>query len=152
MVGYTQRMHKVLGKFPNYIIAISSTGPDHYSYGYDYVSASKAVIECMCRYLSYRFREEAVIINAVRSRAIKTQSLETIFGKELAPFVKKFVPDNYCIEAEEVADAIVGLCSGYCDAIRGQTITVDRGTSFFDNFMDMYTRYRKGHLNIKKLD
>ena len=65
--------------------------------------------------------------------------------------IKTFVPDNYWIEPIEVANAIVGLCSGYCDAVNGQTITVDRGTSFFDNFMDMYARYKNGTLDWQGL-
>lgn len=149
MISYIQKIKKVFGVLPNYIIGISSTGPDHYSYGYDFVSASKTVMECMCRYLGYRFRNDSVTINAVRSRAIKTQSFEDTFGKELSGFANKLsIPENYWIEPEEIANVILGLCSGYCDTINGQIIDVDRGTSFFDNLMEIYTRYKKSNLNF----
>jgi NAD(P)-dependent dehydrogenase (short-subunit alcohol dehydrogenase family) len=141
LVAYTMKIKEVFNTYPRYIIGVSSTGPDHYSYGYDFVAASKTVLEVLCRYLNYRLKEENVAVNIVRSRAIKTKSLENTFGNELEAFMKNLVPDNYWIEPIEVANAIVGLCSGYCDAIRGQTINVDRGTRFFDNYMDIYTRH-----------
>ena len=103
-------------------------------------------MEVFVKYLNYRLHKYGVCINAVRSRAIKTQSLENTFGKDLADFAKKFVPDNYWIQPEELSEAIVALCSGYCDIISGQTITVDKGTTFFDNLMEIYTRSQKNKL------
>lgn len=146
MIGYTKEIFNAFGHYPKYIIGVSSTGPDDYSIGYDYVAASKTVMEVFVKYLNYHLRGHDVVINAVRSRAIKTQSLENTFGKDLAEFTKKYVPDNYWIEAKEVAEAIAALCSGYCDSITGQTITVDKGTSFFDNLMEIYTRFQKNKL------
>ncbi len=143
MVAYTQAIHKVFGTYPKYILGVSSTGPDDYSIGYDYVAASKTVMEVFVKYMNYRLREFDVCINAVRSRAIKTKSLEATFGKELEAFAKQFVPDSYWIQPEELAEAMVALCSGYCDIITGQTINVDKGTSFFDNLMEIYTREQK---------
>ena len=143
MVSYTLKLKEAFNRYPKYIMGISSTGPDHYSYGYDFVAASKTVMEVMVRYLNYRLREEGVVINAIRSRAIKTKSLVDTFGGEMETFMKRFVPENYWIEPAELAEAIVALCSGYCDAISGQTLNVDRGTSFFDNLMDIYTRHLK---------
>jgi NAD(P)-dependent dehydrogenase (short-subunit alcohol dehydrogenase family) len=146
MVAYTKEIFNTFKHYPKYIIGVSSTGPDDYSIGYDYVAASKTVMEVFVRYINFRLREHGVCINAVRSRAIKTQSLENTFGKDLEEFTKQFVPDNYWIQPQEVSEAIVALCSGYCDIITGQTITVDKGTSFFDNLMEIYTRAQKKKL------
>ena len=143
MVGYTKEIYKTFGFYPKYIIGISSTGPDNYSMGYDYVAASKSILEVFVKYLNYHLRAHEVCINVVRSRAIKTKSLEDTFGKELSDFAKKFIPENYWIEPEELSEAIVGLCSGYCDSISGETITVDKGTTFFDNLMEIYNRSQK---------
>jgi enoyl-[acyl-carrier-protein] reductase (NADH) len=143
MVAYTQEIERVFGAYPKYIMAVSSTGPTDYSIGYDYVAASKTVMEVFVKYISYRLRKHDVVINAVRSRAIKTKSLEATFGKDLYEFAQKFVPDSYWIQPEELAEAMVGLCSGYCDTITGQIITVDKGTNFFDNLMEIYTRTQK---------
>lgn len=97
-------------------------------------------METLCRYMTYRLRQEDICINVVRSRAIRTQSLEDTFGEDLIKFAQKLVPDHYWIHPEEVAGTIAALCSGLLDAMRGEVITVDRGTSFFDNLMDIYTR------------
>lgn len=149
MVDYSKQIYSTFGKYPKYIIGVSSTGPEHYYYGYDFVATSKTVLEILCRYMNQRLSEHGVIVNTIRSRAIKTQSLVQTFGLELESLVKKLIPDNYWIEIDDVAKAIIGLCSGYSDSIRGQTITVDKGTSFFDNFMDIYTRYKKGELKLE---
>lgn len=146
MVSYSKEIFAAFGHYPKYIIGVSSTGPTDYSIGYDFVAASKTVMEVFVKYINYRLRGHDVCINAVRSRAIKTQSLENTFGKDLADFAKKFVPDNYWIQPEELSEAIVALCSGYCDTITGQIITVDKGTSFFDNLMEIYTRSQKNKL------
>ena len=144
MVSYAMKSKEILGAYPGHIIGMSSPGPDYYHYGYDFVAASKTVMEVLCRYLTYQLRTENVVVNTVRSRAIKTQSLETTFGKELEQFLERVnVPDNYWIQPEEIANTIIALCSGYCDAIRGETIHVDRGTCFFDNMMGMYAQERK---------
>lgn len=148
LVNYTLQLKETFGKYPKYVMGVSSTGPDHYSFGYDFVAASKTVMEILCRYLNYRLRGEEVVINAVRSRAIKTDTFEATFGAELAPFVKKFLPDNYWIKPTELAKTLVALCSGYCDALSGQILNVDKGTSFFDNFMDLYTRHQRGNLKL----
>ena len=146
MVGYTKEIYKVFGTYPKYIIGMSSTGPDHYSMGYDYVASSKALMELFVKYLNYHLRDHDVCINVVRSRAVKTKSLEDTFGKDLAEFVDKFMPNNFWIEPEEVAEAIVALCSGYCDAISGETVMVDKGTTFFDNLMEIYNRSQKNKI------
>ncbi len=146
MVSYTKEIFNAFGKYPKYIMGVSSTGPVNYSIGYDYVAASKTVMEVFVKYMNYRLRKHGVVINAVRSRAIKTKLFENTFGKDLIEFAAKFVPDNYWIEPIELAEAIVGLCSGYCDTISGQIVTVDKGTSFFDNLMEIYTRSQKKKL------
>jgi NAD(P)-dependent dehydrogenase (short-subunit alcohol dehydrogenase family) len=145
MITYTQAIHAAFGRYPAYIIGVSSTGPDYYSVGYDFVAASKTVMEVLVKYLNVHLREHKVVINAVRSRAIKTKLFEDTFGRELTAFAEKLVPDcdNYWITPRELAEPIVALCSGYCDAISGQILTVDKGTTFFDNFMEFYTRYKK---------
>ncbi len=140
VVAYAKQIRATFNCYPKYIIAVSSTGPDHYTYGYDYVAFTKAVMETLCKYMAHRLKHEQVRVHAVRSRAIKTKSLEDTFGQALMQFAKNLVPDSYWIQPEEVAGVIVMLCSGLLDAMNGQVITVDRGTSFFDNIMELYTR------------
>jgi len=146
IVGYTKEIFKVFGVYPKYILGMSSTGPDNYSMGYDYVASSKSIMEVFVKYLNYHLRGHDVCINVVRSRAVKTKALEDTFGKDLSDFVDKHMPDSFWMKPEEVSEAIVGLCSGYCDSISGETILVDKGTTFFDNIMEMYSRSQKNKL------
>jgi NAD(P)-dependent dehydrogenase (short-subunit alcohol dehydrogenase family) len=138
MVEYTRRIKKVFGSYPRYVVGMSSTGPDSFSAGYDFVAASKAVMETLCRYMNYRLFDEDMRINVLRSRSVRTASFESTFGAEFSEFAKRFTTEKHFLPAEEVADAALALCSGMMDGVSGQVITVDRGTTFFDNLMRLY--------------
>jgi NAD(P)-dependent dehydrogenase (short-subunit alcohol dehydrogenase family) len=138
MVEYTRRIKAVFGKYPRYVVGMSSTGPDSFSVGYDFVAASKAVMETLCRYMNYRLFDEDVRINVLRSRSVKTASFTSTFGAGFAEFAKRFTKEQHFLPAEEVAEAALALCSGMMDGVSGQVITVDRGTTFFDNLMRLY--------------
>ena len=45
LVDYTRRIKARFGSYPRYVLGISSDGPDHYYRGYDFVAASKALLE-----------------------------------------------------------------------------------------------------------
>lgn len=139
MVEYVQRMQQTFGSYPRYIIGMSSTGPDAYSQGYDFMAASKAVMETLCRYLNYRLAGEDVRVNVVRSRNVRTLALRDTFGSEFEAFARQFVREEHYIKAAEVANVVVALCSGWLDGVSGQVLTVDRGTAFFDNLMRIFT-------------
>lgn len=145
LVEYLRQMHATFGRHPRHVVAVSSTGPDHYSIGYDYVAASKIVLETLVQDLDRHLGDQGVIVNAVRSRAIRTQLFEDTFGKGFTAFAERIVPDAelYWITPQEVAGPIAALCSGACDSIRGQVLTVDKGTGFFDNIMQLYSHHLK---------
>lgn len=138
MVSHMRAIKERFAKWPRYVVAMSSTGPDQYAVAYDFVAASKAVLETLCKYLSYRLYDDDVRINALRSRSVRTQSFADTFGGDFEKFARRFAREEHFLPAEEVADVAVALCSGMLDGVRGQVLTVDRGTSFFDNFMRLY--------------
>lgn len=138
MVEYTRRIKQTFGRWPRYVIGQSSTGPDSFSYGYDFVAASKAVMETLCKYMSYRLYDEDIRVNVIRSRSVRTASFESTFGAEFVNFAKRFTREEHFLPAEEVAEATLCMCSGLMDGMRGQIVTVDRGTTFFDNLMRLY--------------
>jgi NAD(P)-dependent dehydrogenase (short-subunit alcohol dehydrogenase family) len=138
MVEYTRRIRRVFGRYPRYVVGMSSTGPDSFSVGYDFVAASKAVMETLCRYMNYRLFDDDVRINVIRSRSVRTASFDATFGAEFSEFAERFTTPRHFLEPEEVADAALALCSGMMDGVSGQIITIDRGTSFFDNLMRLY--------------
>jgi enoyl-[acyl-carrier-protein] reductase (NADH) len=137
MFAYTMRIRETFGHYPRYVVAMSSRGSDSYTKDYDLVASSKAVLETMCRYVSYRLYDQDIRINVVRSGPVRTMSLRNTFG-DFEEFARRFMRDEHYIDAKEVSNCVVALCSGLLDGVRGQVITVDRGISFFDNLMSLY--------------
>ena len=143
---YTSTLFDAFGRYPRYVIGISSTGVDRYARGYDFMAASKAVMETLCRYLSYRLEASDVRINVVRASYVRTLAVEDTFGKEFAAFADRFMPPESAIEPEEVAGVVVALASGLLDGVSGQILTVDRGVTFIDNILGLYAEHlRHGH-------
>ncbi len=101
LVGLLQAIRSTFRTLPRYVIALSSGHADRLSSGNDFGAVAQSVKECFVRYLSHRFLEHNVMINTLKTG----------------------LPND-------VANAVVALCSGYCDAVRGQLIPVDRGAHF----------------------
>jgi NAD(P)-dependent dehydrogenase (short-subunit alcohol dehydrogenase family) len=137
---YLTTIRRICGAYPRYVVVMSSDGPDRYTPGYDFVAAGKAVAETMVKYAAYRLRDENVRINALRSRAIKTESFDGTFGREFYGFLRQFVPEEWFMSPEEVGRAAFALCSGLFDGVSGQTIMVDRGATFYDGISYIYER------------
>ncbi len=134
---YLRQIHKTFGAYPRYVVGLSSDGPDSYHAHYDFVAASKTVLETLCRYASAHLHKEDVRINVIRASWVFTESLRGIFGEEIEPFIRRYFPEGE-IAASEVADAVLALCSGLMDAVRGQILVIDHGMTFADNLMRLY--------------
>jgi len=137
LVSYLQAIKKAFGRYPRYAFAMSSGGPDDFHANYDVVAACKAALEALSRYLAYRLSKEDARVNVVRARFARTESLWATAGTEFGPFIERYDPSLF-IEVHEVANAVLALCSGLMDAVNGQLIMVDRGTSFADNLVSMF--------------
>jgi NAD(P)-dependent dehydrogenase (short-subunit alcohol dehydrogenase family) len=137
---YLTEIREICGAYPRYVVVMSSDGPDRFTPGYDFVAAGKAVVETMVKYAAYRLRDEGVKINALRSRAIKTESFDGTFGDEFYGFLRQFVTEEWFMRPDEVGRAAFALCSGLFDGVSGQTIMVDRGSTFFDGISYIYER------------
>jgi len=135
---YLMQMKTIFGIMPRYVVSMSSDGPDRYTPHYDFVAASKAVLETLTRYVAFRLRDEGVHINVLRSRAIKTESFDDTFGGEFYAFLGQFVPPSWFMTTTEVADAALALCSGMFDALNGQVVMIDRGNTFADGITHLY--------------
>jgi NAD(P)-dependent dehydrogenase (short-subunit alcohol dehydrogenase family) len=141
-VDYMQQIQKTFGRWPRYSVAMSSDGPDRHYPQYDYVAVSKAVLETFVRYMATHLRNandgEGAIVNALRTRQVLTESYKAIFPEEEAKIAQMF--DEFTITVDEVADTTLAMCSGLLDALSGQVITVDRGSTFVDNVMTQGSR------------
>jgi NAD(P)-dependent dehydrogenase (short-subunit alcohol dehydrogenase family) len=148
IVSHTMAARTVFGAAPRYVVGVSSEGVDSMHVGYDLVAASKAVLEALCRYLHYRLRDSGSNVNVIRTRFVDTESLTATFGEEFAPFVRRFEPD-VLTPPNEVASAIVAVCSGMMDALGGQILTVDRGAGLYENFSRLFEE-RQRHPIVPK--
>ncbi len=137
-VGYLQAAKAVFSRYPRYAIGMSSRGPEYFLPGYDFVAASKVVMETFCRYLTADLIDEDIRINVIRANPVETQSLEATFGPEFVPFCKKYYSDGFFIKPEEVADSALALCSGLMDGVKGQVLLLDRGFGFSDNVVRLF--------------
>jgi enoyl-[acyl-carrier-protein] reductase (NADH) len=139
LIAYTKKIKEVFGCYPGHILGISSDGPDHFYTGYDYVAASKALLEVFSKYLSVHVFKEGSRINVIRFGPVKTESFDLVFGEDFFQFLKdNGVPDEMILSPEHCGNAVLALCSGLLDAMNGQIITVDNGMAFQDNSMLRY--------------
>jgi NAD(P)-dependent dehydrogenase (short-subunit alcohol dehydrogenase family) len=144
MIEYTRKIKGVFGNFPKYVIGVSSDGPDHFYQGYDFVAASKALLEFFSKYLSVHLFSEGSRVNVIRFGTVKTDSFTKIFGEEFFDFVREQgIPDEMILTPMECGKAVFALCSGLLDAMNGQIITVDKGMPFRDNVMMKYLTKQK---------
>jgi NAD(P)-dependent dehydrogenase (short-subunit alcohol dehydrogenase family) len=145
MVQYTRSIHETFGRYPHYVIALSSEGADSYHVGYDIVGAAKAALEALCRYLNHRLRDGGSRVNAVRTRFVSTDSQRATFGDDFERFVETHAPGVFTTP-QDVAEAVFGLCSGLMDGVGGQVVTIDRGAAIFENFSRLYDERNRGTL------
>jgi 3-oxoacyl-[acyl-carrier protein] reductase len=143
MIAYIKQIKKTFGNYPKYVLGLSSHGPDTYHVNYDFAAATKAISEVLVKYLNYRFFDENIIFNMVRTRPIITDSLLSTSGQEWLAFIEKYdIPDT-AIELEEIAKVVFMMCSGLMDGIRGQTINADRGYDFADGLQRLYQNHKE---------
>ncbi len=139
LVDYTRRIKERFGSYPKYVLGISSDGPDHYYRGYDFVAASKALLEFFSRYLAAHLLEEGSRVNVLRFGTVNTESFRAVFGEGFFSFAEKNgIPRDAILTPETCGKAVLAMCSGLLDGVNGQIISVDYGLPFKDNSMMRY--------------
>jgi len=143
LIAYTQKLHERFDRYPEKIIGISSDGPDHFYQGYDYVAASKALLEFFSKYLSVHLLKSGSRVNVVRFGTVRTDSFDAIFGEQYFEYIRSIGADERMVlDTESCGKTILALCSGLLDAVNGQIISVDYGLPFQDNTMMRYLASR----------
>ena len=109
---------------------IDPTALTHKLFYYGAVGASKAALEALVRHLAIENAEKGVRVNVVAGGAVDTDALkffpnrEEILEESLAR-----TPAGRLVTPEDMADAVLFLCSDMAKMIHGQTLIVDGGTS-----------------------
>lgn len=144
MIEYTRKLKERFGAYPKKVIGISSDGPDHFYQGYDYVAASKALLEFFGRYLSVHLFREGSTVNVVRFGTVKTESFTAIFGEEFFDYIvdEGLATREQILTPEECGKAVFALASGFMDAMNGQVINIDYGLPFADNSMTRFQQWK----------
>ncbi len=139
LIEYTQRIRERFGRCPRRVIGISSGGPDNFCRGYDYVAASKALLELFARYLSVHAFEDGTRVNVVRFGTLDTESFDTFFGRAFFDFVRESgIPEEMMLTLRDAGKSVLALCSDLMDGLNGQVITVDNGLGLRANLLMHY--------------
>jgi NAD(P)-dependent dehydrogenase (short-subunit alcohol dehydrogenase family) len=110
------------------VFAMTSSGSNRIIPSYGPVSAAKSALESHCRQLAYELAPEGITVNALRGGVTDTPALRKIPGNDrLIDGATERNPSGRLTTPEDVADAVVGLCSSRCHWITGNTINVDGG-------------------------
>ena len=110
------------------IVAISSLGAQRVLANYTLVGTSKAALEALVRYLAVELAPR-VRVNAVSGGVVETDALEAFPNREEMLASGRANPVGRLVTPDDIAAAVVFLCSRDAEMIRGQTLVVDGGFS-----------------------
>ena len=110
------------------LFAMTSEGAQLAVSTYGAVSAAKAALEAHVRQLALELATEGITVNAIRAGVTDTPALRRIPGhQDLIATAMARNPGRRITVPEDVADALVALCSPLTHWMTGNTIGVDGG-------------------------
>jgi enoyl-[acyl-carrier protein] reductase III len=120
----------LLAKRKGTAIAISSLGAVRAIHNYGAVGASKAALESLARHLAVELAPQGIRINTISAGVIDTDALKHFPNrKELIDGYVEKCPLKRLTTPDDVADAVLLLCSPLAADIVGHTLVVDGGYS-----------------------
>lgn len=145
LAAYPLEMKEIFGNYPRYVIGLSTYAAEKFHPFYDYSAMAKSALETMAKYLAIHLQPHGTRVNVLRLPWIDTESPEAVFGKNAVKLARALIPDEHRCTTEDVAKTVLGLCSGYMDAMTGQVLGIDRGGHFQDHALGMieFEHFRK---------
>ena len=96
--------------------------------GYNIMATAKAALECSVRYLAWELGPSAIRVNAISAGPLRTLASAGISGfKEMESIIEERTPLRRNIEAADVGQAALYLCSPMSQMVTGTTLYVDSG-------------------------
>ena len=112
------------------IVGISSLGAQRVLENYALVGTSKAALESLVRYLAVELAPRGIRVNAVSGGVVETDALKHFPNREaMIEQSRARTPVGRLVEPEDIAGAVVFLCSPDASMVCGQTLIVDGGFS-----------------------
>jgi enoyl-[acyl-carrier protein] reductase III len=97
---------------------------------YALVGTSKAALEALVRYLGVELAPRGIRVNAVSGGVVETGALEHFPNREeMLAAAHARTPVGRMVEPEDLAGAVLFLCSPDAAMVCGQTLIVDGGYS-----------------------
>lgn len=110
------------------VFAMTSSGSNRIIPNYGPVSAAKSALESHCRQLAFELAPMGITVNALRGGVTDTPALRKIPGNDLLiDGASRKNPSGRLTTPEDVADAVLALCSPHAHWITGNVINVDGG-------------------------
>ncbi|MCA8918675.1 MAG: SDR family oxidoreductase [Planctomycetes bacterium] len=112
------------------IVAVSSLGSIRAFQNYAAVGASKGALESLVRHLCVEYASQGINVNAVSASVVDTDALKHFPNREaMIEESLQWMPAKKLVEPEDVANAIMLMCSDYTRMVHGHTFIVDGGLS-----------------------
>jgi enoyl-[acyl-carrier protein] reductase III len=112
------------------IVSVSSIGSQRAIPLYAGMGASKGAVEALARYLAVEYAPLGVAVNTVSGGAVSTESWQQLPEVEsLIEAIRQKTPAGRIARPEDIAEAVLFLCSPQAEMIRGQVLVVDGGYS-----------------------
>ena len=110
------------------IITMSYVAAERAVPGYNVMGIAKSALESIVRYLAWDMGPDNTRVNALSAGPVRTLAARGIpgFGDMVDNAVQRS-PLRRAIDADEVADAALFLCSDLARAVTGETLHVDAG-------------------------
>ncbi len=111
-------------------ISFTSEGNQKYIPNYTAVSAAKASLEVLCRYMAVELAPLGIKTNVIQSGVVKTPALEMIPGSEkMVEYSMKRNPFKRLTLPEDIANVVYLLCQDEAKWINGSLVKADGGES-----------------------
>ena len=95
---------------------------------YNVMAVAKAALECSVRYLAYEMGDGAIRVNAISAGPVRTLAAKGIPGfSDMEQVIEQRAPLRRNIDAADVGNAALYLCSPLGAMVTGTTLYVDSG-------------------------